>query len=243
MLQQMKSWTRNLGLNKNNKIAGRTAKWFTITAVALGLTFAGGGLQAHASSVHVAKNGDTFYFLSKQYGVNMDKLMKANPTIKATNIYQGLKINIPGTVSMNSAASAAPIAPGNSGFTPSLNVIPQNNVVEAWGKTFNYSKTLSVKATAYSSAASENGGWGAVDYFGNSLKLGTIAVDPKVIPLGTKVLVTGHEHPGLPKKAFVAEARDIGGAIKGNKIDIFIPGSKSSVNQFGIQDIKLFIID
>ena len=118
------------------------------------------GLQAHASSVHVAKNGDTFYFLSKQYGVNMDKLMKANPTIKATNIYQGLKINIPGTVSMNSTASAAPIAPGNSGFMPSLNVFPQNNVVEAWGKTFNYSKTLSVKATAYSAAASENGKWG-----------------------------------------------------------------------------------
>ncbi|WP_127590812.1 3D domain-containing protein [Paenibacillus lautus] len=241
MLQQMKSWTKNRGLN--HKIAGKTAKWFTITAVALGLTFAGGGLQAHASAVHVAKNGDTFYFLSKQYGVNMDKLMKANPTIKATNIYQGLKITIPGSVSMNSTASAAPIAPGTSGFTPSLSVSSEKNVVEAWGKTFNYSKTLSVKATAYSAAASENGKWGAVDYFGNSLELGTIAVDPKIIPLGTKVLVTGHEHPGLPKKAFVAEARDIGGAIKGNRIDIFIPGSQSAVKQFGIQDIKLFIIE
>ncbi|MEC0255771.1 3D domain-containing protein [Paenibacillus lautus] len=240
MLQQMKSWTTNRGLN--HKIAGKTAKWFTITAVALGLTFAGGGLQAHASAVHVAKNGDTFYFLSKQYGVNMDKLMKANPTIKATNIYQGLKITIPGSVSMNSTASAAPIAPA-SGFTPTLSVSPEKNVVEAWGKTFNYSKTLSVKATAYSAAASENGKWGAVDYFGNSLELGTIAVDPKIIPLGTKVLVTGHEHPGLPKKAFVAEARDIGGAIKGNRIDIFIPGSQSAVKQFGIQDIKLFIIE
>ncbi|ANA82238.1 LysM peptidoglycan-binding domain-containing protein [Paenibacillus glucanolyticus] len=242
MLQQMKSWKINRGLN-HNKIAGKTAKWFTITAVALGLTFAGGGMQAHASSVHVAKSGDTFYFLSKQYGVNMNKLMNANPKIEAKNIYPGLKITIPGSVSMNSTASAAPIAPGTTGFTPSLNVSPESKVVEAWGKTFNYSKTLSVKATAYSAAASENGKWGAVDYFGNSLELGTIAVDPKVIPLGTKVLVTGHEHPGLPKKAFVAEARDIGGAIKGNKIDIFIPGSQSSVKQFGIQDIKLFIIE
>lgn len=242
MLQQMKSWKKTRGLH-HNKIAGKTAKWFTITAVALGLTFAGGGMQAHASSVHVAKSGDTFYFLSKQYGVNMNKLMNANPKIEATNIYPGLKITIPGSVSMNSTASAAPITPGTSGFTPSLSVSPENKVVEAWGKTFNYSKTVSVKATAYSAAASENGKWGAVDYFGNSLELGTIAVDPKVIPLGTKVLVTGHEHPGLPKKAFVAEARDIGGAIKGNKIDIFIPGSQSSVKQFGIQDIKLFIIE
>lgn len=51
---------------------------------------------------------------------------------------------------------------------------------------------MNVKATAYSADPSENGGWGAVDYFGNDLELGTIAVDPSVIPLGTKVLVTGH---------------------------------------------------
>lgn len=243
MLQQMKSWTRNREHHQNVKRAGKTAKWLTITSLALGLTFVGGGMTAHASSLHTAKDGDTFYRLSKQYGVNLDKLMKVNPSIKATNIYPGLKITIPGSVSINSSASAAPITSGNTAFTPSLNVFPQNKVVEAWGKTFNYSKTVSVKATAYSSAASENGKWGAVDYFGNSLELGTIAVDPKVIPLGTKVLITGHEHPGLPKKAFVAEARDIGSAIKGSRIDIYIPGSQASVSQFGIQDIKLYIID
>ncbi|MGG3281482.1 3D domain-containing protein [Paenibacillus solani] len=243
MLQQMKSWTKNREYYQNFKRAGKAAKWLTITAVTLGLTFAGGGMTAHASSLHTAKDGDTFYRLSKQYGVNLDKLMKANPSIEATNIYPGLKITIPGSVSINSTASAAPITSGKSVFTPSLNVFPQNKVVEAWGKTFNYSKTVSVKATAYSSAVSENGKWGAVDYFGNSLELGTIAVDPKVIPLGTKVLVTGHEHPGLPKKAFVAVARDIGSAIKGSRIDIYIPGSQASVKQFGIQDIKLYIID
>ena len=74
------------------------------------------------------------------------------------------------------------------------------------------------KSNAYSPAASENGKWGAVDYFGNPLKLGTIAVDPKLIPMGTKVLVTGHSHPGLPKKAFVATAMDQGSAIKGTEL-------------------------
>ena len=75
-----------------------------------------------------------------------------------------------------------------------------------------------------------------------TLELGTIAVDPSVIPLGTKVLVTGHSHPGLPKQAFVATARDVGGAIKGHRIDIFIPGSKQSVSSFGFQDIELYIL-
>lgn len=39
----------------------------------------------------------------------------------------------------------------------------------------------------------------------------TIAVDPNVIPLGSEVLINGHE--------YVAE--DIGGAVKGNVIDIY----------------------
>lgn len=219
----------------------RTVNLITACTLALGISF---GIHPHpaeaASKVHTAKEGDTYYFLSKQYGVDLNKLMQANPSIKATNIYAGLKITIPSEAKAVVATKAQAASPAV--MLPTLNVFPENKVVEAWGKTFDYSKTLNVKATAYSSAAGENGGWGAVDYFGNPLELGTIAVDPKVIPLGTKVLVTGHTHPGLPKKAFVAEARDIGGAIKGNKIDIFIPGSPKSVREFGIQDVTLYFI-
>ncbi len=123
-----------------------------------------------------------------------------------------------------------------------LNVVSEE-VVVAWGKTFTYSNTIQVKASAYSKAASENGKWGAVDYLGNPLKLGTIAVDPKIIPMGTKVLVTGHSHDGLPDQAFVATATDQGGSIKGNRIDIFIPGSQSFVKTFGYQDVKLYVLD
>ncbi|MNP78212.1 Cell wall-binding protein YocH precursor [compost metagenome] len=61
--------------------------------------------------------------------------------------------------------------------------------------------------------------------------------------MGTKVLVTGHSHDNLPKKAFVATANDQGGAIKGNRIDIFIPGSAQSVSSFGYQDVTLYILE
>jgi 3D (Asp-Asp-Asp) domain-containing protein len=199
-------------------------------------------VPALADSLHTAKDGDTFYTLSKQYGVPMDKLISANPTVKATNIYDGLSITIPDNNSTTAAPEVKAESTDNAVMLPTLNVFSDQKVVEAWGKSFNYSKTINVKASAYSSAASENGGYGAVDYYGNPLKLGTIAVDPKVIPLGTKVLVTGHDHAGLPKNSFVATATDIGGAIKGNRIDIFIPGSKSFVNQFGYQDVKLFVL-
>lgn len=201
-------------------------------------------VPALADSLHTAKEGDTFYTLSKQYGVSMDKLITANPSVKATNIYEGLSITIPDN--SNSTKAAAPEVKAAStspaAILPTLNVLSDQKIVEAWGKSFNYSKTVDVKASAYSSAPSENGGYGAVDFYGNPLKLGTIAVDPKVIPLGTKVLVTGHSHDGLPKKAFVAIATDIGGAIKGKRIDIFIPGSPSYVNQFGYQEVKLYVL-
>ncbi|QCT02808.1 3D domain protein [Paenibacillus algicola] len=220
----------NRRLRNKRMQSSKALKWFTAAIMACTMTAGLAIPKAEAARIHTAKQGDTFYLLSKQYNVNLTTLMKENPSIHALNIYPGLKITIPGI-------SAKPGV-----FVPSLNVFPDQKIVEAWGKTFSYSKTLGVRATAYSSDAAENGGWGAVDYFGNPLVLGTIAVDPKVIPLGTKVLVTGHAHPGLPKKAFVAVARDIGGAIKGNKIDIFIPGSQQSVRMFGFQDIKLYFI-
>lgn len=194
----------------------------------------------HAESIHTAQEGDTFYTLSKKYGTSISSLMSANPNISPTNIYAGLTIKLPSSLKTASVSSNPVVIKADP--LASLKVFTADKVVEAWGKSFNYSKTIDVVATAYSDHASENG-WGPVDYYGNPLALGTIAVDPKVIPMGTKVLVTGHTHSGLPKNAFVATATDQGSAIKGHRIDIFIPGSQQSVNTFGFQNIKLYVIN
>jgi 3D (Asp-Asp-Asp) domain-containing protein len=217
----------------------------TALAAALGLSALLHAAPVHADSVHIAGEGTTYYTLSNHYGISVEELMNANPQIPVLNIYPGLKLTIPGTVQAKTVAAAettsAPAA--NTANLSALSVEPSSNTVQAWGKAFNYAKVLQVKASAYSSAASENGKWGAVDYFGNPLKLGTIAVDPSVIPLGTKVLVTGYSHPGLPKQAFLATATDMGSAIKGNRIDIFIPGSQSFVADFGFQYVQLYVIE
>ena len=60
-----------------------------------------------------------------------------------------------------------------------------------------------------------------------------IAVDPRVIPLGTKVYVEGYGY---------AIAADKGGAIKGNKIDIFF-SSKSKAYQWGRKKVKIRILN
>ena len=74
----------------------------------------------------------------------------------------------------------------------------------------------------------------------------TIAVDPRVIPLGKKVEITFKE-PHLKKYNGIYIARDTGGAIKGNKIDLFMGDFRSNkpaaeaVN-FGVQKatVKVF---
>lgn len=60
-----------------------------------------------------------------------------------------------------------------------------------------------------------------------------IAVDPNVIPLGTKVWVENYG---------VAIAGDTGGAIKGNKIDVFIP-SHDLAMQWGVKTVKLKVLN
>ncbi len=56
-----------------------------------------------------------------------------------------------------------------------------------------------------------------------------ISVDPNVIPLGSRVYVEGYGE---------AIAGDTGGAIQGNKIDIFIPDKQDAIN-YGVQEVNV----
>ncbi|MRR80833.1 enterotoxin, partial [Bacillus anthracis] len=60
-----------------------------------------------------------------------------------------------------------------------------------------------------------------------------IAVDPKVMPLGSKVWVEGYGE---------AIAGDTGGAIKGNRIDVLV-GSDGSANSWGRKSVKVKVIE
>ncbi len=79
------------------------------------------------------------------------------------------------------------------------------------------------------------------DDYGNELVLGasgmlleagrSIAVDPDVIPYGTVVIIDGQEYI----------ASDCGGAIKENRIDIYMGDSHSDALDFGVQYAEVFI--
>ena len=82
------------------------------------------------------------------------------------------------------------------------------------------------KLTSYCACRSCNGKWyGYPTASGTNYVEGrTIAVDPRVIPLGTKLEIN---IPGEGWKEFVAE--DTGSAIKGNRIDIFVNGHQNCI--------------
>lgn len=60
----------------------------------------------------------------------------------------------------------------------------------------------------------------------------TIAVDPKVIPYGTKVVIDGITYT----------AEDCGGAIKGNKIDVYFESHQEALN-FGLKSFEVFLLE
>jgi 3D (Asp-Asp-Asp) domain-containing protein len=62
---------------------------------------------------------------------------------------------------------------------------------------------------------------------------GTVAVDPRVIPLGTKLYVEGYGY---------ATARDTGGAIVGNKIDVWFP-TLGQCYQWGYRHVNVTILE
>lgn len=66
---------------------------------------------------------------------------------------------------------------------------------------------------------------------GNAPVIGkTVAVDPEVIPLGSTIIIDGHE--------YIAE--DIGGAIKGNMIDMYV-GTEELSKFYGVKYKEVFM--
>ncbi len=90
------------------------------------------------------------------------------------------------------------------------------------------------KATAYCSCEKccdkdPSDKWYGITATGKRARWGTVAVDKRVIKLGSRLRIKG-----FPNTIFRAE--DVGGAIKGNRIDVWFPSHREALN-FGVQKI------
>ena len=101
------------------------------------------------------------------------------------------------------------------------------------GDTLTYSRVITANATAYTAKA------GARTASGRVASVGCVAVDPKVIPMGSKLYIT------TPNGKIVygtAVAADTGGAIKGNKVDLYYNTYNECI-QFGRRNVTVYVLN
>ena len=111
----------------------------------------------------------------------------------------------------------------------SSNTTSSNNSSSQPSSDGKYKKTLSMEATAYSGGTLTAMGLKPVRDPGG---ISTIAVDPSVIPLGSKVYIPGYGY---------AIASDTGGVIKGNIIDLYM-NSHDEFISWGRRQVTLHIV-
>lgn len=98
--------------------------------------------------------------------------------------------------------------------------------VSRGGQDIRFSRALDVVATAYTYTG-HNTASGVAPQFG------VVAVDPQVIPLGSRLYVEGYGF---------ARALDTGGAIKGNRIDVFLE-TKEQTRRWGVRRVRVYILE
>ncbi|MFC0300180.1 LysM peptidoglycan-binding domain-containing protein [Virgibacillus soli] len=178
------------------------------------------------------KKGDTLYRIAKDNNVSVKELKEWN-NLQSNLIVIGEELMI----------KAGSIAIENEQSQPVMASKQQKNKEKSSQTTASPAmkksetpegKTLTVTATAYTADCA---GCSGITKTGidlrNDRNAKVIAVDPNVVPLGSKVYVEGYGY---------AIAGDTGGAIKGNKIDIHVP-TKKEAYAWGVRTVKLTIVE
>lgn len=122
----------------------------------------------------------------------------------------------------------------------SKSVVSGNTVKTPYG-TFTFTKKIPCEATAYEGSAASNGKWAGQTATGRKPVYGVIAVDPKVIPLNTKVYVESADGGESWIYGF-AVAGDTGGAIKGSRVDLCY-STLSQCYDFGRRQCTVYLLE
>jgi 3D (Asp-Asp-Asp) domain-containing protein len=219
------------------------------------------GTEAKAAEVTV-KKGDTLWSISQDYNVSTEDIKSWNDLDSdIIKINDTLDLQVEKKYKVKSGDTLWSIAKDNDNTVEDLmewndlssekiyadeELVVDNGIEkkdttkneeakESAAKTVNKddsgnAETLTVSATAYTADCE---GCSGVTATGIDLNEKVIAVDPKVIPLGSTVYVEGYGK---------AIAGDTGGAIKGKKIDLFMSSEKQAL-KWGRQQVEVKILD
>lgn len=114
-------------------------------------------------------------------------------------------------------------------------IIGENTITTASGEVLTYTHTMTVEATAYTKTDAGCDDWTAT---GTLARYGAIAVDPSVIPYGTRMYIVSTD--GQVVYGY-ATAEDCGGAINGARVDLYYD-TTAECYQFGRRDCIIYFL-
>lgn len=114
-------------------------------------------------------------------------------------------------------------------------IIGDGKIITPDGEVLTYTSVKEMKATAYN-----NQDPGCTEYTatGTLCRVGAIAVDPTVIPYGTRMYIVSNDGKYVYG---VAVAEDCGGSIKGDRIDLYFD-TVDECNVFGIRNCQVYFL-
>lgn len=128
-----------------------------------------------------------------------------------------------------------------TGYRPSIDsaepALPTENFVP--GTNYKYKQLLYMEATAYSNELEDGSHSDSLTFSGTTARVGAIAVDPSVIPLGSKLYIVSRD--GSYVYGYCV-AEDTGGLIKGNIVDLYFD-TIAECEAFGRRDVVIYILE
>ncbi|WP_207940334.1 hypothetical protein DOK78_002183 [Enterococcus sp. DIV2402] len=199
------------------------------------LSIAGFSLTVNADQVeHTVRSHDTLSNISIQYfgdASYVNKIAQDNNISNPDIIFDGqqLKINTDGSAEVSAPATTTEPAVAEVQADTQTEAQPEQTTQSPSGRT------LTMESTAYSSDPADTLGGGTVTATGQNLLSNpmAVAVDPNVIPLGTRLYVEGYGE---------AIASDTGGAIQGNIVDVHFSTYAECI-AWGRRTVQVTILD
>jgi 3D (Asp-Asp-Asp) domain-containing protein len=211
-------------------------KKLTISATVLGLSMLIASSLPVSASYEV-KQGDTLSDIADEHKLELKEISELNPEVKDINlIFVGQELRLEKEDVIESIfyyqSNDEVVEKSYKSDSEAVEKV-RNQAEKKQENQVGVSKQMTVEATAYTAYCSGCSGITAtgIDLRSNPNQK-VIAVDPSVIPLGSRVWVEGYGE---------AIAGDTGGAIKGNKIDIFVPTTEQALN-FGRKSVSIKIL-
>ena len=109
-------------------------------------------------------------------------------------------------------------------------------IVTADGQVLTYSHSAQFKATAYTKT---DEGCNDITATGTTVRVGTVAVDPTVVPYGTRMFIVTNDGSYIYG---IGTAEDCGGAIKENRLDLYFD-TDAECWTFGVRNCTVYFLD